>query len=66
MLDSYHMTKSLLRNLNSAVHMLYFFYYVRNGVMDVVTFLESYKLQVVYLFYCIGLFHSQTLSHVID
>ena len=39
MLDSiYHITLRLLWNLISAVKTLYFFHYVRNVVMDVITF----------------------------
>ena len=39
LLDSiYHMTFRLLRNLISAVKQLYFFHYVRNIIMGVITF----------------------------
>ena len=42
MLDSiYHMTSILLLNLISAVKTLYFCHYVRNVVMDVITFPEN-------------------------
>ena len=42
MLDSiYHMTLRLLWNLISAVKMLSFCHYVRNIVMDVITFPEN-------------------------
>ena len=39
MLDSiYHMSLRLLKNLVSSVGSLYFFHFVRNVVMDVITF----------------------------
>ena len=63
MLDSvYHMTSRLPLNLNSAVK-TYFCHYVVNVVMGVITF--PVKL-VVYRFYCMALFHSQTRRHTIN
>ena len=42
MLDSiYHMTLRILRNLISGVETLQFCHYVRNLVMDFITFLEN-------------------------
>ena len=44
MLDSiYHMTLRLLSNLISAVKTLYFCHYVRNIVMDIITFPVNLK-----------------------
>ena len=54
-LDSiYHMTLRLLLNLISAVKTLKFCHCVRNVAM-----------LVVYQFYCMALFHSQTRGHMI-
>ena len=57
----YQMTLRLLLNLISAVQTLcfcLFFYYVRNVVVDVITFpVKICKPPVVYRFYCLALFH---------
>ena len=64
MLDSiYHMTNTLKSQFWPKT--LYFCHYDRNVVMDVITFPVIYKPLVVYRFYCMGLFHSQTRGHMI-
>ena len=66
MLDSvYHLTLRLLWNLISAVKMLQFCHYVNNVVMDVKTSLKICKPLLVYRFYYMALFHSQTQRHMI-
>ena len=68
MLDSiYHMTLILFLNLISAVKALKFCHYVRNVVMDVITFPRICNPLVVYRFYCKrALFHSQKRCHNYD
>ena len=62
------------RNLDSIYQMikshfcrktLLFCHYVRNVVMDVIRFPKIDKPLVVYRFYCMALFHSQTIRHMI-
>ena len=68
MLNSiYHMTLRLLcgKNLISGVKTIYFCHCVRNVVMDVIIFPRIYRPLVVYRFYCIALFHSQTRRHML-
>ena len=70
MLDSiYHITVKILNNymfgvktskLSLTLHVL------RNVVMDVITFPEICKPLVVYQFYCMTLYQSQTRRHVIN
>ena len=64
MLDSiYHMTITLKSHF---WRKNVFFFYVRRVVMDVITFPVNHKpLVVVYRFYCMALFHSQTRRHMI-
>ena len=64
-LDSiYHLTLRLLWNLFLAIKRFNFCHYVRNFVMDVITFPKFYKPLVVYQFYCMALFHSQMRLHI--
>ena len=43
-----------------------FCHFLRNVIMDVITFPYIYKPLVVYRFYCMALFHSKTRRHVIN
>ena len=67
--------KTRVRMLDSIFHMikphfccktLYFCHYVRKVVMDVITFPKIDEPLVVYRFYCMALFHSQTRRHMIN
>ena len=52
-------------NLMFAEKTLYFCHYVRNVVVDVITFPEICKPIVVYRFYCMVVFQSRTRRHMI-
>ena len=67
MLDSiYHMTLKLLKNQICGVKNIKICHILRNIVMDVITIRYLIcKPLVVYQFYCMALYHSQTRHHVI-
>ena len=65
MLDSiYHMPLKLIKNRIFGAKKSRFCHVLRNIIMDVITFPEICKPLVVYRFYCIALYHSQTRRHV--
>ena len=64
MLDSiHHMTLKLLKIAFFAVKKSRFCHHLRNVIMDVITLVC--KPLVVYLFYCMTLYHSQRRRHLI-
>ena len=66
MLDSiYHMTLKLIKKHIFGVKMSRFCYLLRNFIMAKLCNVKKSKTVVVYRFYCMVLYHSQTRLHVI-
>ena len=66
MLDSiYHMILKLLKNLIFGVKTSRFCHLSRNIIINIIVLLNC-EPQVVYLFCCMALYHSQMRSHVIN